>query len=744
MTRILIRCDASLLIGSGHVMRCRTLARELQRRGTEIIFLCRRQPGDLISLLEQEFTVLALPEQPLSSCDGLEGRDLYRAWLGCSQHEDASQCLHALDEAGITSVCWLVVDHYGLDACWEKQLHAGLAGSVVAPRLLVIDDLADRHHEANLLLDQNFFGEVTYHRYQSLVPSHCHQLLGPHYALLGPEYTQLHHLIAPRKELRRILVFFGGVDRTNLTSRALQALMHPSLSYLAVDVVLGTNSIHYQEVIELVDSRPNTTLHGSLPSLAALIARADLAIGAVGATTWERSCLRLPCLEVSIADNQLSFAEPLHQAGHLQLLGSDANVDAEQICAALLTRIADSQPAEVARPLTDGWGAQRLAMAMLGKQGPIRLRPLVLTDEPLLLRWAEDKQSYAKSSSAEPLAPIDSHSLRKGLAGQNCLMFIATTADGCPIGQLLLDFHTVSAEQCPAKVNFGLSLDQCVYGKGLLPELVLLGLQSIEQSRAVVIDSPNELLSGNDANNSFFVSSPLINEPDSVSVTSMHAASQEHAMEPGCITLLSDRGSWLNAFLPDLIISLWKRGHSVRWIHTPSALAPGDVCLLLSCGSLLTSKQLELHKHNLVVHASDLPHGQGWSPMTWQILEGISSIPITLFEAVADLDAGSVYLQRRISLLGHELAEEWRALLVRATFDLCLTWFDEYQQVVSIAQPQHGEASYYRRRRPADSELDPELSLADQFNILRVVDNERYPAFFNWQNKRYDITIQRS
>lgn len=214
------------------------------------------------------------------------------------------------------------------------------------------------------------------------------------------------------------------------------------------------------------------------------------------------------------------------------------------------------------------------------------------------------------------------------------------------------------------------------------------------------------------------------------------------ALPPGRITLLSDRGSWLKRYLPELIQALWQRGHSVRWIHHPAQLAVGDVCLLLSCGRLLSAEQLALHRHNLVVHESALPHGQGWSPMTWQILEGASTIPITQFEAVADLDAGPIYLQQQIDLQGHELVEEWRALQAQVTFELCLAWFDRYRVVVAAAQPQHGEASYYRRRPPADFQMDPERSLAEQFNLLRVVDNQRYPAFFPWRGRRYIIHVR--
>ena len=319
-------------------MRCRTLARELQRRGAAITFLCRRQSGDLISLLEQEFTVLTLPEQPLAPCDGLEGRDLYAAWLGCSEQQDAADCHAALKPADSSSTQWLVVDHYGLDASWEGAMREGL-GSEPPPQLLVIDDLADRSHSCDLLLDQNFFGEATERRYQGLVPPQCRQLLGPHYALLGPEYAVLHPLVPPRTELRRVLVFFGGVDLANLTGRAIKALMAPELAHLAVDVVLGLQCPHREAVETLVAKRPHTTLHGPQPSLAGLIARADLAIGAGGATTWERACLGLPSLMVSTASNQEPVAYELNKYEYIQYLGESSSSWNSSIAKILLNQL---------------------------------------------------------------------------------------------------------------------------------------------------------------------------------------------------------------------------------------------------------------------------------------------------------------------------------------------------------------------------------------------------------------------
>ena len=501
----IIRCDASLLIGSGHVMRCRTLARELQRHGVQVTFLCRCQPGDLISLLKHEFAVLALHEHSLATSDGLEGRDLYRSWLGCSREQDAAECLEALAEAGIKSASWLVVDHYGLDARWEEQLIAGLAGGEAAPKLLVIDDLADRCHKADLLLDQNFLGQATEHRYRGLVPPQCRQLLCPHYALLGPEYAQLHALVPSRTELRRVLVFFGGVDPANLTGRALEALLDPALAHLAVDVVLGPQSPHRHAVEKLVALRANTTLHGPLPSLAGLIARADLAVGAGGVTTWERACLGLPSLVVAIAANQLPFAEALDRAGYVQLLGDVTSVSAEQICSALLVKLDEPLTGATVTELTDGWGASRLAIAMHGLKGAIRLRMAMSADEPLLLHWANDPQVRASSFSPEPIAPLDHHHwFQKSLKDPNRLLLIAMSADGCPIGQIRFDRQPATAQPDESEAMVDLSLDRCARGHGLSPELVRLGLLEMKQHWDSATHAVAEVLPSNNASNACF------------------------------------------------------------------------------------------------------------------------------------------------------------------------------------------------------------------------------------------------
>ncbi len=498
-------------------MRCRTLALKLLRRGASVTFLCRRQPGDLVSLLEHEFPVLALPELPLAASkasDGqpLQGREFYAAWLGCSQEQDAADCLQVLAQAGIRRASWVVIDHYGLDASWETQVLAGLSAES-EPRLLVIDDLADRPHRADLLLDQNFFGAETKTRHAGMVPAFCRELLGPHYALLGPEYAQLYPLVPPRTELRRLLVFFGGVDPDNLTGSALEALLAPELAHLAVDVVLGLQSRYRQAVAELVACRPHTTLHDPLPSLAGLIARADLAIGAGGATTWERSCLGLPSLVVAVADNQLSSAEALDQAGQIHLLGSAATATAEKIREALLEALESSWHRSCGHDLTDGWGAARLVVAMLGAQRPLQLRLAEARDEALMLRWANDPQVRANSFSPDPIAPVDHQRwFQAGLADATRLLLIACDASGCPIGQIRFDRKPAGAERNSAEALIDFSLDRCARRQGLAAELVRLGLQAMERHWGPSTEAVGEVLDGNAPSQATFARAGFVPE----------------------------------------------------------------------------------------------------------------------------------------------------------------------------------------------------------------------------------------
>lgn len=205
------------------------------------------------------------------------------------------------------------------------------------------------------------------------------------------------------------------------------------------------------------------------------------------------------------------------------------------------------------------------------------------------------------------------------------------------------------------------------------------------------------------------------------------------------IQILCDNpNSWIIPYALQLKSILAKQ-HEVEFTHNHDDIVAGDVLMLLSCEKLF--KQLSLNKHNLVVHESDLPKGKGWAPLTWQIIEGKNEIPVTLIDATEQVDAGDIYGQEIIVLKGAELVDELREKQGEATIKLLLTFIENYPN--NQRKKQEGEESFYPRRKPEHSQLDIHKTIADQFNLLRVCDNERYPAWFEIQGEKFIIKIEK-
>jgi methionyl-tRNA formyltransferase len=209
------------------------------------------------------------------------------------------------------------------------------------------------------------------------------------------------------------------------------------------------------------------------------------------------------------------------------------------------------------------------------------------------------------------------------------------------------------------------------------------------------------------------------------------------------ITILSDCTSWMAPWIEQFLEDLSKEGHKINWVHEPPEVSQGDFCFILSFSRVIEPNILSRNKHNLVIHASDLPKGKGMSPMSWQILEGKNKIRVTLFEAVKSLDAGNIYLQESIEFEGHELLDELRTILANSIIKLCSQFIINYPSVLSGARKQAGDGSFYPKRTIEDSILDIDKSLREQFQLLRIVDNERYPAFFELNGHRYILKIDK-
>ena len=255
---------------------------------------------------------------------GLTG---YAAWLTVPWQRDAEETRALLLAIGQADV--LVVDSYALDIAWEKELRP------LTTRIFVIDDLANRSHDCDILLDQNFYRNRE-KRYLDLVPKTCRLLLGPQYALLRQEFYQAQANLRQRDgKLRRILLFYGGSDRTRETEKAIAALLKLRLFAVHVDVVVGGSNARSETVRALCEKQQGFQYHFQVANMAELMARADLSLGAGGTAMWERCFLGLPAIVTSIAENQFEICQDCAEAGLIRYLGRWDEVSPEDIAGAV-------------------------------------------------------------------------------------------------------------------------------------------------------------------------------------------------------------------------------------------------------------------------------------------------------------------------------------------------------------------------------------------------------------------------
>lgn len=337
--KVCMRADASRQIGSGHVMRCLVLADWLRAEsGAQTVFLCRELPGHLIGYIrERGYDVALLPDSG----------------------EDESPAIAAAAAVGPD---WLIVDHYGLDRRFEERVRPH------AKQLMAIDDLADRPHACDVLLDPNYDPDAG-SRYRKLVGPDTRLLVGPSYALLRPSFAAARPRVRRDGRIRRLLVSFGGVDATGETGKTLEALAPLAELGLEITVLAGSANPRSREIAEQCADLPNVRFHRHAEQVAELMLEADAAIGAGGTTTWERCCLGLPALVVTTAANQEPLTAQAARAGAVRWLGRAAEVDPGMIRDAALAMIRDPagmrRMSALAMELTDGLGADRIVKELV-------------------------------------------------------------------------------------------------------------------------------------------------------------------------------------------------------------------------------------------------------------------------------------------------------------------------------------------------------------------------------------------
>jgi len=206
------------------------------------------------------------------------------------------------------------------------------------------------------------------------------------------------------------------------------------------------------------------------------------------------------------------------------------------------------------------------------------------------------------------------------------------------------------------------------------------------------------------------------------------------------IGVLTSPGQWFVKYAQTLVTAI---GNDTKLLFDHKELSESfDILFILSYHKIIPESYLKKNRHNIVVHASDLPKGKGWAPMFWQILEGKNEIPFTMFEASTGIDNGDIYLKKVLHLNGYELNNELRKKQANFIIEMCLDFIKNYDNL-KIPTPQKGVESFYPKRTPKNSQLNLDKTIREQFNLLRIVDNEEYPAFFEIDGHKYYLKIEK-
>lgn len=489
---VAFRVDASLQIGVGHVMRCLALAEGLREQGTQCWFISRKHPGHLVDLIqEQGFEASVLPASDTEvepKGDSSTPLSHHAAWLGCSWEADAEQTSSVLKRLQPE---WVIVDHYGLDARWESALRAH------GNNVMVIDDIADRSHDCDLLLDQNLQDPA---RYSALIPRRCLTLIGPRYALLRPQFATTKRSLRQRDgRVHRVLVFFGGVDLTGETLKALTAIKMLGRTDIVVDVVVGHANPYRADIEGACRSIPNVNCHQHVSDMATMMAKADLFVGAGGSSSWERCCLGLPALVMATADNQMDQSETLARAGAQLYLGPVQSVTSERLANVIRTALESPDllvhMAQQGMALVDGQGAKRVLPYLLAST--IKLRPAIPKDSAAVFSWRSDAvtrryalnpSEFDRASHEKWFANVSSDPNRELLIAEH---------DEQPIGVLRYDIEaglaTTSIYLVPGLAGHG-------WGKCLL----LAGERWLQKKRPDVQVCEAEISADNNASLALF------------------------------------------------------------------------------------------------------------------------------------------------------------------------------------------------------------------------------------------------
>ena len=435
--QIAIRVDASSLIGAGHVMRCLTLANELKSAECNVTFYCKNHHGNLNQyIVAQGFQVVELSHTTFEI-----NQKKPESWLACSQVHDAEEIIkHLINK----QVDWLIIDHYAIEKTWQKMLKP------YCEKIMVIDDLANRHHDCDLLLDQTL--NRSYFDYQSLVPEYCQMLLGNKYILLRKEFSALreqakqHRKKYQNNSKTSLLITMGACDPDNISEKVINAieLLIQQEIVLTATVVLSSSAQHLTAITKLSNKFDWLTLLINAEQMPVLMLNADIAIGASGSTAWERCCLGLPTISIVCARNQQLVDDRLKQANACVSLGYHELVSRNDIAHEIMKLLSPpykyNKMSECAINICDGIGTKHVMAKIKKMSTSVTFRLADKDDVDVLFSWQSQQQVRRYYNNPEPPSWSE-HTLwfEQTLHDKNKELYIALNEKKSSIGMIRLD-----------------------------------------------------------------------------------------------------------------------------------------------------------------------------------------------------------------------------------------------------------------------------------------------------------------
>lgn len=458
-------------------MRCRSLARALKVRDVNSIFLCRDLDGNLIDQISKEFRVLSLKKYKTNETQS----DLfdYSRWLGCAQEVDVKETISKLNANKIQNIIGIVIDHYSIDFRWEEIFKKNFFNNNSEDdlKLIVIDDLFNRKHYCDILIDQTFTSYIPIDNYSNLVKSSCLKLLGPSYCILDETYKKSKEIYPIRKNIKRILVYFGASDLENNSLKIAKLVTNKKYSSYNFDFVISKKHNTFNEIESIIKNHKRIKIHGTLESLAPLIGNSDLSIGAGGTTTWERLILGLPSLVIPVAKNQIYLINSLKNIGLLKVKEKDNELSIWLFKSINEIKYNLEKISIESKVLLDGFGNERICNAILKTSKPLILKKFTAKDKSLLFNLANESKVRMNSFNKSEIS-INEHSswFKKVFKSPYTFIYIAYCQNNSPVGQVRFD---IKKDCC----FLDFSIEKASRGFGLGLELVKKGIKEFEAEK---------------------------------------------------------------------------------------------------------------------------------------------------------------------------------------------------------------------------------------------------------------------